>query len=110
LDEQVRMQDCHEAEIHRLARQVRDSQEQLDAIRGVLSRSHVRADRQSLPDPTCYSRPTAELIDTGSPPLPPERLIDTSTPPVGSDLILGPLLRSTEYSRARSWERRAERR
>ena len=83
LDERARIQDRYEAEIHLIARDAREAQEQLIALRGELSR--LRAGGQSplhCALPFSNRHPTAEPVDrdTGQPLLPPEPCLDAGTP------------------------------
>ena len=83
LDERARIQDRYEAEMHLIARDARDAQEQLIALRDELSR--LRTGGQSplhCAHPYSYRHPTTAPVDrdTGQPPLPPEPCFDTGTP------------------------------
>ncbi|KAI0247415.1 hypothetical protein BJV78DRAFT_1245566 [Lactifluus subvellereus] len=83
LDEQVRIQDRHKAETHRIGMQAEDAQEQLSALYDVLSR--LRAGRRSRGG-IRSRRPRSDRTqpyDTGQPPLPPEQTLDTGILPVG---------------------------
>ena len=80
LEEQVLVQDSHEAEIHRLKQEAQDAQEQLDTLLGMMSQLH--ADGISLLNldcSACYRQPTTRPCDTCEPPLPPERIHNTGT-------------------------------
>ena len=86
-DERARIRDRYEAEIHLLARDARDAQDQLIALRDELSR--LRTGGQSplhCAHPFSNRYPTAEPVDhdIGQPPLPPEPFFDTGTPPSSS--------------------------
>ncbi|KAI0247774.1 hypothetical protein BJV78DRAFT_1242493 [Lactifluus subvellereus] len=83
LDEQVRTQDRHKAETHRISMQAEDAQEQLSALYDVLSR--LRAGNRSRGG-IRSRRPRSDRTqpnDTGQPPPPPEQTLDTGILPVG---------------------------
>jgi hypothetical protein len=82
LDERVRIQDSHEADIYRIAQGAQAAQAKLDALRDVQSR--IRARGHSSPDviypPSLrYRPPTTEPVDTAQLPLPPEETHEPGT-------------------------------
>ena len=107
LEEQVWVQDSHEAEIHRLKQEAQDAQEQLDNLRGMMSQLHadglspLNHDRSA-----CYRQPTTRPCDTCEPPLPPERIHDTGTPISSATDIDSSLLstKSSPYSPGKDQE------
>jgi chromosome segregation ATPase len=103
LDERARTQDRHEAEMHLIAQEARDAQDQLATLRDVLSRR--RADGR-FPLVRAHSsgrrHPTTELVDNGLPPLPPEQILDAGNPPVSLTIDPDPLRYPTKSSRQSS--------
>ena len=103
LDERARTQDRHEAEMHLIAQEARDAQDQLATLRDVLSRR--RADVR-FPLVRAHSsghrHPTTELVDTDQPPLPPEQILDAGNPPVSLAIDPDSLRYPTKSSRRSS--------
>ena len=103
LDERARTQDRHEAEMHLIAQEARDAQDQLATLRDVLSRR--RADGR-FPLVRAHSsghrHPTTELVDTDQPPLPPEQILDAGNPPVSLAIDPDSLRYPTKSSRQSS--------
>ena len=85
LDERANIQGRHEAEMHIIAQEAGDAQEQLIALRDELSR--LRTGGQSslhCAHPSSYRHPTTAPVDTCQTPLPPEPCFDSSSPLVSS--------------------------
>jgi chromosome segregation ATPase len=81
LDEQARMQDRHEADVHQMSRQAQDAQVQLNRLYQILSRidSGSQSSFGELRLPRHRSRTrTTESRGTGQPP----ESLDISTPPI----------------------------
>ena len=108
LDERVKVQDSHEADIHRITQGAQAAQAELDALRDVQSR--IRAHGHSSLDVVVYpprcQPPTNEPVDTGQRLLPPERILDTGPRPLSPAIDPDPSLCSaiaSQHSSNHDW-------